>query len=174
MGVHGMNAETYSLAGRRPAISLVGMHRRARAYAEKSLAIRTQLNDLSGQAHWVSLGPSVSPDSIPVAPRLTPAIRAGYLRFYGRHYWAKEDGRRRHPLTGQYARPGANDGAARLVSAQACPSPLARRRSTAVARGVSDDVGRRSRGAGAVLAIAVRAVFSSPGVRYSEPRESYG
>ena len=33
-----------------PAISLVGMHRRARAYAEKSLAIRTQLNDLSGQA----------------------------------------------------------------------------------------------------------------------------
>ncbi|HEY2881219.1 MAG TPA: ATP-binding protein, partial [Pirellulales bacterium] len=33
-----------------PAISLVGMHRRARAYAEKSLAIRTRLNDLSGQA----------------------------------------------------------------------------------------------------------------------------
>ena len=33
-----------------PAISLVGMHRRARAYAEKSLAIRIRLNDLSGQA----------------------------------------------------------------------------------------------------------------------------
>ena len=33
-----------------PAISLVGMHRRARAYAEKSLEIRIQLNDLSGQA----------------------------------------------------------------------------------------------------------------------------
>ncbi len=33
-----------------PAISLVGMHRRARAYAEKSLKIRQDLNDLSGQA----------------------------------------------------------------------------------------------------------------------------
>ena len=33
-----------------PAISLVGLHRRARSYAEKSLAIRVQLNDLSGQA----------------------------------------------------------------------------------------------------------------------------
>jgi signal transduction histidine kinase/CheY-like chemotaxis protein len=33
-----------------PAISLIGMHRRARRYAEKSLRIREQLNDLSGQA----------------------------------------------------------------------------------------------------------------------------
>jgi signal transduction histidine kinase/CheY-like chemotaxis protein len=33
-----------------PAISLVGMHSRARAYAEKSLKIRQDLNDLSGQA----------------------------------------------------------------------------------------------------------------------------
>ncbi len=33
-----------------PAISLVGMHSRARKYAEKSLSIRQQLDDLSGQA----------------------------------------------------------------------------------------------------------------------------
>lgn len=32
-----------------PAISLVGMHRRARSYAEKSLAIRQHFNDLAGQ-----------------------------------------------------------------------------------------------------------------------------